>query len=179
MKTLTTLLLLVMGLTTIAQRSSYHQEIDDDGKRLTIRIDWKANGKTVHYSNCYDVRGMSDADKEALVSRVLAAEKSGGGKVYTAADRPERPVVAAGQPVEVIVASAEPAVPFKKSIEEDTVANRIKVIYEYVRNGEEHSFEITINKEGRTREEIQRRIEEAEESIGFPTKTAENSPNPI
>jgi hypothetical protein len=172
MKTLTALLLLLMGLTAVAQRSLYHQEIDDDGKRLTIRIDRQANGKTYHYSNTYDVRGMSEADKDVLVSRVLAAEKGQGGKAYTADARPESPVAAPKPPVEVPVASTESAAPFKKTIEEDTVAHRIKVIYEYMRNGEEHSFEITINKEGRTEKEIQKRIEEAEESIGFIPKSS-------
>ncbi|MPR34845.1 hypothetical protein [Salmonirosea aquatica] len=172
MKTLNTLFLLLMGLASVAQRSSYHQEIDDDGKRLTIRIDRQANGKTYYYSNTYDVRGMSEADKDALVSRVLAAEKAEGGKAYTAAAPLESPAAAPQPPVAVVVASTEPVAPFKKTIEEDTVAHRIKVIYEYMRNGEEHSFEITIDKEGRTEKEIQKRIEEAEESIGFTPKSS-------
>lgn len=164
MKTLATLLLLLAGLTAIAQQSNYRQDISDDGKNLNIRVDRVDKGKEFHYANTFDVRGMNDTEKSALVRRVLESVRFEGNK--TTAEPSERVWVEAVE-AKVEVASMHQTVPFTKSVVEDTIAQRIKVSYQYVRNGEEHSYERTINKQGRTKEEIEKLIEETEESIGF------------
>jgi hypothetical protein len=176
MKLVTTLLLLLVGLTAFAQRSTYHQNITDDGKKLVIRIDQHKNGKEFHYSNSYDVRGMTDEERSALVSRVLDSVQFGEkGKTTTIKstwnESSERTWEEAPKPA-VEVASVQRAVPFTKLVEEDTVAQRVKISYQYMRNGEEHSYERTINKQGKSREEIEKLIEETEESIGFSAKNS-------
>lgn len=169
MKTLATLILLFAGLTAVAQRSNYHQDITDDGKNLSIRIDRVDKGKEFHYSNSFDVRGMSDEAKSALVRNVLESIRFEENKTITESSEPVW--VEAAEP-KIEVASVHQTVPFTKYVEEDTVMKRIKVSYQYVRNGEEHSFERTINKQGRTKEEIEKLIEETEESIGFSAKNS-------
>lgn len=177
MKILTTLFLLFVGFTTIAQRSSYRQDIHDTGKQLVIRVDGAENGKEFHFSKSFDILGMSDEEKSALIRRVLESVRFGEedkSDARTAASWKE-----AGEPTwsetpepKGAVASIQAAVPFTKLVEEDTVTQRIKVSYQYVRNGEEHSYERTINKQGKTREEIEKLIEETEESIGFAAKNS-------
>jgi hypothetical protein len=169
MKIVASLLLLFVGLTAVAQRSSYHQNIDDDGKKLVIRIDQHKNGKEFHYSNTFDVRGMSDEEKSALVRRVLdsvnfeekAPDRRAESAVWVEATAPKAEV-----------ATAASAAPFTKAIEEDTKAGRIKVIYQYMRDGEERNYERTINRKGRTAEEIQQLIEETEECLGLTVKNS-------
>jgi hypothetical protein len=169
MKTLVTLMLLFAGFTAVAQRSSYRQDINDDGKKLVIRIDQHKNGKEFHYSNIFDVRGMNDEEKSALVRRVLDSVKFDEKPV--AAGRPPSTWDEASES-ENEAATVTKEVPFTKTMEEDTLMKRIKVSYLYTRNGEEHSYERTINKQGRTEEEIQKLIEETEESIGFSTNNS-------
>ncbi len=168
MKIVTTLLLLFAGFTAMAQRSSYQQNINDDGKKLVIRIDQHKNGKEFHYSNTFDVREMSDEDKSALVRRVLDSVKF---EEKASAKRTESAWVEASAP-KAEVATTAPAAAFTKAIEEDTEAGRVKVSYLYTRDGAEHSYERTFDKTQRTKEEIQQLIEETEECLGFTVKNS-------
>ncbi|GAB2790403.1 hypothetical protein GCM10027275_39150 [Rhabdobacter roseus] len=58
---------------------------------------------------------------------------------------------------------------FRKTTEEDTLAGRLKLRYEYILDGEEFVYERTINTPGKTKKEIQKLIEETERELGIPT----------
>lgn len=194
MKTRATLFLLAMSFTAVAQQYSFHQEIDDDGKRLRIKIDIEEHGRSVHYSNTFNVSGMSKQEREELVSRTLDSVKSRKVQEDRHAAQGPRPakapksaseattadcakssaegwVTAEGEATASAVSTMEKEEPFQKSVEEDPVAKRIKVRYEYFENGEEHIFERTINTEGRTEREVKKLIEETEKSLGLTQKS--------
>lgn len=71
MKTLLTLLLACIGSAAFAQRSYLHKEIEDDGKRLHIRVDAEGEGRNVHYKRSFDVRRMDKEEKDRLVSQIM------------------------------------------------------------------------------------------------------------
>ncbi|GAA4461752.1 hypothetical protein GCM10023189_37590 [Nibrella saemangeumensis] len=214
MKTLLTLLLMSAGLAAVAQRSSLHQEINDDGKSLRIRVDAEQKGRAeVHYQRTFDVKGMSKEEKEALVSRVIdslgimetrhdvviikkhrenrdtdsgsrtAAKASSKDKEDKDSDCDETKSVTKVKTArstttvnDGTVASSSSGVggitnkPFTKTIEEDPGSGRLKMHYEYTKDGEQFIFERTVNAQGKTEKEKQRLIEETEKSLGLPVK---------
>lgn len=73
MKTLITILLSTACITVMAQKSSkssLSETIQDDGKTLSVKITGDVNGRTVNYSNKFNVKGMSSAEKDALTKRI-------------------------------------------------------------------------------------------------------------
>jgi hypothetical protein len=72
MKIITTLLLSACTVMVMAQKNkqSLHQDIDDDGKTLTIKINGTTDGKTISYRKQFNVAGMSQQAREAIVSRI-------------------------------------------------------------------------------------------------------------
>ena len=73
MKILATLLLSACSLMALAQhktKQSLHQDIDDDGKTLTINISGTTDGKPVQYYKQFNVAGMSKPVKEAMINRI-------------------------------------------------------------------------------------------------------------
>ncbi|WP_247233095.1 hypothetical protein [Telluribacter sp. SYSU D00476] len=199
MKTLATLFLLAISFTAVAQQYLFHEEVHDDGKRLKIKVDIEEKGRSIHYSNTFNVSGMSKEEKEDLVARTLESVKGRKTQEELSTAYAPRPARSATRiasatcpearstvahrdaPATWTTASAEATAsanpvmekhsPFQKSIEEDIEAKRIKVRYEYFENGEEHIFERTINTEGRTEREIKKLLEETEKSLGLTQKS--------
>lgn len=158
--TLILTLLLLVGYTGAAQRTTYRLDIQKGGEQLEIRIDREDHGKELHYARTVDVQGMNQAEKLAVIREILHAVQFEGNEVR------------AGQDETIQVASVSPlpakGSPISKLMEEDAQAGRVKVSYQYIVDGIEHSYERTFNRENRTEAEIQRLIVETEESIGFP-----------
>ena len=72
------LLLLLAALTTGAmaqekkEYTNISKSISDDGKKLDIKISFKARGeKTQHYENSFDISKLSKTEKEALVNKIM------------------------------------------------------------------------------------------------------------
>lgn len=172
MKTLATFLLLAMAVTAVAQRSTYNQTIDENGGMMEIRIAMEEQGRSIRYENSFDVRGMSKEEKDDLISRVQEAVRTGKPvqtQTHNTATgwKPSTSIRASAGTwaSEETFATASASVPFDKSVEKDPEAMRLKVIYRYFSNGEEHILERTINTRGRTEQEIQEIIQETEESL--------------
>lgn len=73
MKILITLLLAASSFVASAQnktKQSLHQDIDDDGKTMTINISGTSGGKAIQYYKQFDVAGMSKKVKDAMVNRI-------------------------------------------------------------------------------------------------------------
>ena len=66
---ITTALMLTMGMSAIAQKS-ISQNINENNGKMTIHIESSENGKKEVFDKSYNVEGMSDAEKEKLISRV-------------------------------------------------------------------------------------------------------------
>ena len=68
-----TLLFSTFSLFVQAQKkehSSVSKIINDDGKTLTLTIDASFNNHKVYFTNTYDVVGLNQKQKDALVKRV-------------------------------------------------------------------------------------------------------------
>ncbi|MDT3401661.1 hypothetical protein [Mucilaginibacter terrae] len=73
MKTLITILFSTVCLTAMAQKSSKEslsESVHDDGKTMSVKISGDVNGRSVNYSNKFNVKGMSTAEKDALTKRI-------------------------------------------------------------------------------------------------------------
>ncbi|WP_266368347.1 hypothetical protein [Tellurirhabdus rosea] len=194
MKTLFTLLLAVLSFGAVAQRAYVSKEIEDNGKRLRIRVDAEKEGRKVHFKRDFDATGLSQEEKDQLVSRLMdslgVAETPAPKRV--AAARPKSrtaSAVAASSDCEqearvaarTEARTAQPGyassregmeqvagrVPYQKLIREDRENGRLWMHFEYRLDGEEHVFERTINTEGKTDREKKRLIEETERSLGL------------
>jgi len=184
MKTLISLLLTGLSFGAVAQ-SYVHKEIDDNGKRLRIRVDVEKNGQSVHYKQDFDAKAMSQTEKDQLVSRIMdslgvAEVRTPKRTTPTAATARSRTVYTSSSSdcdtethsAKIGYASSKEGmeqvagkVPYQKLIREDRENNRLWMHFEYTVNGEERVFERTVNVEGKTEAEKKRIVEETERSL--------------
>lgn len=73
-----TALLLTLGMSAMAQKS-ISQNIEDKDGKMTIHIESSENGKKEVFDKSYNVVGMSDIEKEKLISRVTDSLWSASG----------------------------------------------------------------------------------------------------
>jgi len=66
---ITTALLLTLGMSAMAQKS-ISQNIEDKDGKMTIHIESSEKGKKEVFDKSFNVQGMSDMEKEKLISRV-------------------------------------------------------------------------------------------------------------
>jgi Secretion system C-terminal sorting domain len=66
---ITTAFMLTIGMSAMAQKS-ISQNINENNGKMTIHIESSEKGKKEVFEKSYNVEGMSDAEKEKLVSRV-------------------------------------------------------------------------------------------------------------
>lgn len=78
MKKILTILLAGASTLAIAQKRAYlSRSIDDDGKKLSIKVSGTLDGKEVDINKTFDVEGMSQEDREALRDKVLSSLAEG------------------------------------------------------------------------------------------------------
>ncbi|MBO9613984.1 MAG: hypothetical protein J7619_14870 [Dyadobacter sp.] len=78
MKKILTILLAGVSTLAIAQKRAYlSRSIDDDGKKLSIKVSGTLDGKDVDINKSFDVEGMSKEDREALRDKVLSSIAEG------------------------------------------------------------------------------------------------------
>jgi Secretion system C-terminal sorting domain len=66
---ITTALMLTLGMSAMAQKS-ISQNIDEKDGKLRIHVESSENGKKEVFERNYDVKGMSQDDKDKLINRV-------------------------------------------------------------------------------------------------------------
>jgi hypothetical protein len=78
MKKILTILLAGASTLAIAQKRAYlSRSIDDDGKKLSIKVSGTLDGKEVDINKTFDVEGMSQEDREVLRDKVLSSLAEG------------------------------------------------------------------------------------------------------
>lgn len=78
MKKILTILLAGVSTLAVAQKRAYlTRSIDDDGKKLSIKVSGTFDGKEVDINKSFDVDGMSQEDREALRDQVLSSIAEG------------------------------------------------------------------------------------------------------
>jgi hypothetical protein len=48
-----------------------HKRIDDNGKTMNVSIDGRIKGKTISFNKDFNVKGMTEAQKNAIVEDVM------------------------------------------------------------------------------------------------------------
>lgn len=190
MKTLFTLLLLTVGFSALAQRSS-NKQITNDGRQLRIRVDIEQPDRSVHYRRSFDVADMDESAVKALENHIIDSldrassddvsilgnkqkhEKQRIRKtteehiVYSSsstepqADRMEANASSALLPSDVAPSSVQ--------VREDKENGRLWMQYTFQKDGEELVIERTANVVGKTEREKQAIIRETERSFGIKT----------
>ena len=78
---ITTALMLTLGMSAMAQKS-ISQNIDENNSKMTIHIESSENGKKEVFDKSYNVEGMSNSEKDRLISRITdsLSNSSGDGR---------------------------------------------------------------------------------------------------
>ena len=72
MKYLITFVFSITCITVVAQKSSsITKSISDDGKKMSIKYEAITGDKHISYKNVFDVREMNQAQKDALIDRII------------------------------------------------------------------------------------------------------------
>ena len=191
MKTLCTLLLLTVGFSTFAQRSS-SKHVTTDDRQLRIRLDIEQPGRSVHYSRSFDVSDMEASDIKALENHIVdslehvSSDQVAG--VVIEGKRVERQHRKKQDDEQLLYASDEKSqanarleasahsslspgdvAPSSVLVREDKENGRLWMQYTFQKDGEELIIERTANVVGKTEREKQAIIKETERSFGIKT----------
>lgn len=185
MKTYLTFLL--AGITSLCfaqNRNELTKTFDDDGVTLAISVKGVLNGRPVDFSKTFRVADMDDDEKEDLKMHIL--DSLGVNQVREAHaqirfDRAESNMVVTldntmnmreKEPEPTVAPEAEAyARPFKKEIRMDSEKGELYMHYNFVKEGEEFSFEKTVNITDKSDAERLQIISDYERSINLPART--------
>ncbi|MCF0073364.1 hypothetical protein LZD49_22995 [Dyadobacter sp. CY261] len=201
MKKILTILLVGVSTLAIAQKRSYlSRSIDDDGKKLSIKVSGTLDGKEIDFSKTFDVDGISKEDREALRERVLSSIAEGNldlpapkaaCKESVAVVTPKPPVPPA-EPEPMAFSSNEvnaemissgkgfikepvsnDSKGFSKHVRFNSETGEMFIKYRFMKDGEEYIYEKTVNAAEKSEKDRLRVIEKFESEIGLPGKGME------
>jgi len=190
MKTLFTLLLLTVGFSALAQRSS-NKQITNDGRQLRIRVDIEQPDRSVHYRRSFDVADMDESAVKALETHIIDSldrASSDDVSVLFNKQKHEKQRVRKATEEHIVYSSSstEPqadrmeanassvlspsdVAPSSVQVREDKENGRLWMQYTFQKDGEELVIERTANVVGKTEREKQAIIKETERSFGIKT----------
>ena len=188
MKTLFTLLLLTVGFSALAQRSSSKQ-ITNDGRQLRIRVDIEQPDRSVHYRRSFNVADMDESAVKALENHIIDSLDRASSDNVTAGKQKnenqrirkttEEHIVYSSNSVETqadrMEANANSSLsltdvsPSSVLVREDKENGRLWMQYTFQKDGDELVIERTANVVGKTEREKQAIIKETERSFGIKT----------
>lgn len=188
MKTLFTLLLLTVGFSALAQRSS-SKHVTTDGRQLRIRVDIEQPERSVHYRRSFDVTDMDDKAVKALENHIIdSLDRVSSDGSLTLATEPKRSsrstkteehsivyTSASDNPLANMEAHASSnlspsdVAPSSVLVKEDKENGRLWMQYTFQKDGEELVIERTANVVGKTEREKQAIIKDTERSFGIKT----------
>lgn len=185
MKTYFTFLL--AGITSLCfaqNRNELTKTFDDDGVTLAISVKGNINGRPVEFSKTFSVADMDDDEKEELKLHILDSLGVNQIREAHAQFRFERVepniVVTLDNNMDMIQEKPEPTVapeaeayakPFKKEIRMDSEKGELYMHYNFVKEGEEFSYEKTVNITDKSDAERLQIISDYEQSINLPART--------
>ncbi|GAB3542394.1 hypothetical protein [Spirosoma fluminis] len=191
MKMLFTLVLLAVGFSAVAQRSS-SKIVTTDGRQLRIRVDMEQSGNSLHYNRSFDVTDLDASAVKALESSILdSLDQAFSGSYQRVAVRKREPKLKktscddataavvinsdAQAADQALQASTDPTLslsdvsPASVLFREDKANGRLWMQYIFKKDGEELVIERTANVVGKTEREKQAIIKETERSFGITT----------
>ncbi len=169
------------SVAVIAQKNiSIDHSINDDGKKLSIKIKGSADGKPIDYYRVFDVTGMSKAQKDALKDSVY---DSLGLPSPVAPMAPLTPLTPAAPLVVMEANSAVPVIssksqytelytiggdhPYTKEIKYNPKTGILYMKYRFIKNGEEVTREKSLDAKDKSAEERSQLIKNYEKEIGI------------
>lgn len=186
MKTLLVIITTCLSSVVVAQKNnSFYQRINDDGKKLSIKINGTADGKKVDYNRTFDVSGMSKEERNALKERVydslgLSSPVEPVAPLPPAPPEPPQPVVELVAPVEVNSATVVTSKtqytesyivggdhPYTKEIKYNPKSGVLFMKYRFVKKGEEVSFQKAAEAKNKSKEDRDEIIKKYEKEIGL------------
>ncbi|MCX6214273.1 hypothetical protein [Spirosoma sp.] len=188
MKTLLILLLLTVGFSALAQRSS-SKYVTTDGRQLRIRVDIEQTERSIHYRRSFDVTNMDDKAVKALENHIIdSLDRASSDGSLTVAAEPSRSSWHRKKEEESIVYTSDPNVqsvrleahassslspsdvaPSSVLVKEDKENGRLWMQYTFQKDGEELVIERTANVVGKSEREKQAIIRDTERSFGIKT----------
>ncbi|GAB4021873.1 lipoprotein 17-related variable surface protein [Spirosoma koreense] len=196
MKTLITSLLALTSYLAAAQHSSISRSINDDEKTLSIKVQGTIDGKPVDYDRSYDVSHLSLTERNALRERVLDSlninmpeppepptlPKAPGAPAAPKAPKAPRldrdhesvTMITGDKPKIWVSEGNKQAVavggknPYTKEVNYDSESGKLYLRYKFQKDGEEITYERTLNARDKSQQERQRIIDEIEKEIGIP-----------
>ncbi len=189
MKTLFTLLLLTVGFSALAQRSS-SKHVTTDGRQLRIRIDIDQPGRSVHYNRSFNIANLESSAIKALENQIVdSLEQVSSDQSIVVSERKHEVRNRRKQVDERITSivsdedeadeqleanstsSLTPSnvAPSSVLVREDKENGRLWMQYTFQKDGEELIIERTANVSGKTEREKQAIIKDTERSFGIKT----------
>ncbi|WP_426293077.1 hypothetical protein ACN9ML_27375 [Dyadobacter endophyticus] len=198
MKKILTILLAGVSTLAIAQkRACLSRSIDDDGKKLSIKVSGTLDGKEVDINKTFDVDGMSKEDREALRERVLSSIAVGNldlpapkgiGRESVAVVSPKPPVAPTAPSPEPMAFSSnemnaemissgkgfikEPVSKdtkgLSKHVRYNSETGEMYIKYKFMKDGDEYIYEKTVNAAEKSEKERLKIIENFESEMGLP-----------
>ncbi|GAB3985010.1 hypothetical protein GCM10028806_60970 [Spirosoma terrae] len=189
MKTILTTLLALTGSLVLAQKhSSLNRSINDDGKTLSIRVNGTINGEPIDYNRTFDVANLTKEERDALRVRVLDSLNVSMPEPPKAPVAPRAPQAPRLRSESVtIISGDEPTVvargandltmavggknPYTKEVKYNSESGELYLRYRFQKDGEEITYERTLNARDKSKEERLQLIEGIEKEIGVPAKS--------
>jgi len=183
MKSLLVVIAGFISLSLSAQKDiSINHSINDDGKKLSVKIKGTVDGKAIDYNKTFDVTGMNKGQKDALKERIY---DSLGISSPVPPVEPLPPVapktaiepvapVEVNSPVPMVVSKTQYTElytiggdhPFTKEIRFNPKTGILYMKYRFLKNGEETTVEKSIEAKDKSKEERDLIIKKYEKEIG-------------
>lgn len=177
MKLILSVIAALFSLGLYAQKNiSIHQNIDDNGGQLSIKVKGTINGNPVDYDRSFDVTGLSKEQRDAIKRKVYDSLGLADPTVPMKPLKLLKPV----SPAPVVEAnSTNPSKgeysqlytvggdhPYTKEIRYNFKTGLLFMKYRFIKNGEEVTVEKSIDAKDSTKEEREQIIRKYEKEIG-------------
>jgi hypothetical protein len=178
MKSLLILFFVMASFGAVAQRSSYSKNITTDGQQLHIRVYFRDQNRSLHYSRSFDVSDLSRKEVQALEKRVVDSLEVSMAwpTVETASASNGDPEVSEKRndmsSAKAVAKVSDSQIAYQETVEENLEEARLKVSFAFKAGGQNNVVERTAiirntTDEGRQklRKEIQRQLTREMETL--------------
>jgi hypothetical protein len=150
------------GVSTLAfaqQKNNLSRCIDDDGNKLSIRMNGISNGKSIDYSRTFEVA----APKPPCPATAPESPRSAHAYAHVSEQENE----------DVKQVFGTRSQPYKKEMDFDPNSGEMHLRYQFMREGDEFIFEKTVDVSGKSAKQRETIIRNFEAEIGLPTALEE------
>ena len=173
------LTILLAGVTTLAsaqKKINLSRSIEDDGHRLSIRVNGTIDGKAINYERTFKVAGLSKSEKAGLAEHIL--DSLGVGSIQPPVPpRPPAHLSAAASNGYEAVAAAERDTehshsqkPFSKEVKFNEASGELYLRYQFVKDGEDFVYEKTVDAGSKSPKQRDSIIRNFEREIDLPVQ---------